>query len=56
MISCLVHVEEATSKGHYAPRFNSSILITPIKLWFRDNAAAKYIRGHQWNPVPCHLG
>ena len=38
------------------PGLTVCILITPIKLWFRDNAAAKYIKGHQWNPVPCHLG
>ena len=38
------------------PGLTVCILITPIKLWFRANAAARYIKGHQWNPVPCHLG
>ena len=38
------------------PGLTVCMLITPIKLWFRANAAAKYIKGHQWNPVLYHLG
>ena len=46
-ISVGVHVEEATLKGHYAPRFNSTmrIILNPPKIiWFRANAAKIYKR------------
>ena len=39
----MVHVEEPTLKGHYAPLFNSMhIESTKDQIWFRANAAQRY--------------
>ena len=39
----MVHVEEPTLKGHYAPLFNRMhIESTKDQIWFRANAAQRY--------------
>ena len=41
----MVHVEEPTLKGHYAPLFNRMhIESTKDQIWFRANAAQIYKR------------
>ena len=48
-------MEEATLKGHYALRFNSMHIEYSVN-YGPELTLPKYMKGHQWNPVPSHLG